>query len=252
MAMMARPREPEEFNPYTPPLSAEPGRGGTPLAEGVGPVTSVKYRLMPDDIREALRGLKGAVLLTRELKFLLFFPGFIAVIMILGVILNFLASQRPGERPRPGQTEVIVVCGMAGALLGLVVILWKVRKGKGAESPDEITATIAPDGLRIYEGDNYESKTSWSRINEIRETPNLILLLIRAFDPLRGKERVSMTYAIPRRAFTTPEAAASFLETARRWHAEAIAAKPAETGSDTPNFLTATDHGGDPVVDRNQ
>lgn len=235
--MTERPREPEEFNPYAPPLSIESDRGGTLFADGSNPVTSAKFRITPDDVREARRGLKAAVVLNREMKFLLFFPGFIALIMIFGVILNFLAPQRPGERPRPGQTEVIAVCGIAGAVLALVAILRKARKGKGAESPDEITVTIESDGLRIREGDDYESKTSWFRVSEIRETPTLILFLVRVFDPIRGKERVSMAYPIPRRAFTPPEAAASFLETARRWHAEAIAAKAAET--DAPNFQSA-------------
>jgi hypothetical protein len=239
MAMTERTHEPEEFNPYAPPRSAEPGRGGTPFADGSAPVTSVKYRITPDDLREARRGLKAAAVLNRERKFLLFLPAFLALIMILGVILNFLAPQRPGERPRPGRTEVIIVCSIAGAVLILVAVRWNARKGKGAESPHEITATIEPDGLRIREGDFHESKTSWTQCQEIRETPTFILFLIRVFDPLRGRERASMAYPIPKRAFALPEAAASFLETARRWHAEAIAAKPAEAGGAAPNSQAA-------------
>jgi len=215
--------ESEEYNPYAPPASAgaDPEQFGQ--AAGTMPVTSVRYHVTLDDLREARRGLKVAVLLNREVKFVLFLISFIAVIVMLGVLANTLlprSSPEMAQSPKPRRPVAAFV--VAGASLGIVALFWNVRKRKGGQSPHEIAATIEPDGLRIREGDFHKSWCSWTRVSEIRETPTILLIVIQVFDPLRGRERASMAYPVPKRAFATPEAAASFLEAARRWHAEAI------------------------------
>jgi hypothetical protein len=235
MAMTERPREPEEFNPYAPPLAADPGRGAASRPDGMAPVTSVSYRLTPEDVRDAQQGL-GAV---KPRPWLIFVPAIVAFVVV------FYFSDQP-SRPRPapdvdpGSSQWTALLAMAVPTVGLLVLLVVVivgwfKRRKGMESPHEITTTIDPEGLRMLEADFYNAKTSWPRFSEIRETPTMILFLNNAFDPTRGKDVMLSVVPIPKRAFTTPEAAASFLEAARRWHAAAIAAKPSEAGHAAPN-----------------
>lgn len=255
--MTERPREPEDVNPYAPPLSAELGRGVAPLAEGSAPVTSVTFRITSEDLRDARRGMIGPTPGWEGKKplfyLLLMIVTFVVVYMKTGSTVPVQPRElEPDRGDRPSIWFVFApLLIIPGTLVGIILIQRFGRWGKSKESPNESTVTIEPGGMRVRDGNSSDTQSSWTMYEQIRETPTMILVLFQNFDMNHGKV-IPTAIPIPKRAFATPEAAASFLETARRWHAEAIAAKPSEAGGDAPNVLNVTDHGGDPMVDRNQ
>ena len=108
----------------------------------------------------------------------------------------------------------------------IAVTIWmRIARRRAKDSPHDITTIITPEGISTRESDFFEAKSSWNRCSEIRETPTIILFFTQSFDPARGKDVTAAAYPVPKRAFGTPEAASSFLENARRWHAEATAGK---------------------------
>ena len=204
-----------ELDPNVPPASGGANRGRSVAAGGEMTVTSVTYRLAANDIRAARRAMLAGNLLPTQMGRAIFCLGIMAIAAL--VASSCQKSDPPPDR-LTGTNLFLLAVGVS-----IPIIFWLFRRGKGAESPHEVTAKIEPEGLRLREGDLYDSRSAWARFAEIREAPTQILFVIRSFDPTRGKEVTTSGYPIPKRAFDSPEAAASFLETARRWHAEAVA-----------------------------
>ena len=215
----------DDFNPYAPPASVGPGGGTAPLAEGSVPVTTVTYRLTPEDALEAQRGIRKT-----EVKIGKWFLVPLVVVSFAVVFYFSGQKQRPAPAPQPASQPIQwgAIFQLFSLLFFVVFVLYQRfgNRGKGKESPHEITMTIDPAGVRMLEGDFHDARTTWGRCSEIRETPSMILIFTQAFDPSRGKDVTAGAVPIPKRAFDSPEAAASFLEAARRWHAGAIAAEP--------------------------
>ena len=108
----------------------------------------------------------------------------------------------------------LITCGVALAAFFIPPWLSPRRMAKqhaskpGALGPQ--SASVSEDGLRVTAADG-ERCVPWSEISQVDRTADLVIL-----QPQDG-----FAYVIPRRAFSSPEAADSFYQSARDWHAAA-------------------------------
>ncbi len=104
-------------------------------------------------------------------------------------------------------------------LSGLWTSIRHYLRRRVVESRGPITLAISPEGytLRDANGSRHLSQ-SWAAVPGVGSDERYLILAYQVLDPRRG---MTLNHLIPRRAFPTPEAAESFLASARRWHAVA-------------------------------
>jgi hypothetical protein len=203
------------FNPDTPSRTGESwGASGEPDPPGIpdsAPITSVTFRLRPEDVR-AFRAATQPRILT---AILLVVAGLTIATCILSLVLHV-------RRFGPSHPEAIKMAGLLAfmVIVGVGTILWQ-KWHKGAESPHETKVELTPEGLIVRQTGVIEVKHAWTHIAEIRERPEHFLVYLKIFNPLSGREKPMPVFLIPRRAFATPEAADVFLHTARECVAKA-------------------------------
>jgi hypothetical protein len=214
---------PTTDNPYEPPRALEDGAEVGPLEPlpGTPPGLSVSYRNTTADVGDFVtyylsrrgrgRGRGGFML-------------WLLLVMTLGMIFS---SAHPGQ--------VRIEPSLATALAGVIVMLlvlsgWfrrRLRKqARGTHPLPIITIVLGPAGVVARDERGRETRLAWAAVPKVDATPKHILL----FDVL-VPGRATAAHVIPRRAFATPAAAATFLAAARHWHASARGGPAAAEGA---------------------
>lgn len=138
----------------------------------------------------------------------------------------FCAARLVRELHRPGirwQWVAVYVSVLLPILLSLPLLarlLWRaLARGRLASDAGAITSvTISPEGYVIREPGGKEVARSWVSVPGVEADDTFLKLVSQITD---ARRRTAQVHLIPRRAFSSPEAAEEFLRSARRWHAEA-------------------------------
>ena len=181
---------------------------------GSSPITSVTFRLRPEDVRAFQSALRPRIVTA-----ILYVVATLTVVLLITSLV--LHVRRFGfDHPEVFRSGGILIFMV---VVGAGTILWQ-KLHKGAESPVEIKVDLTPESLNVGQAGVSETKHAWTSVAEIRETPRHFLVYLEIFNPINRREKPMLAFLIPRRAFATAEAADEFLRTATEWHAAAVEA----------------------------
>jgi hypothetical protein len=218
------------FNPYQAPAGFEESEAseGSPSGD---PVTFVAFHLRTEDLLHFQEATRPRWITPTILAFF----AIVAVTFVASTIIrlrrgDLLPSLAPGS-PLP---LFLVVAG----LTAMSLVANRFRRTSPEELAEQWTVRLAPEALFVAEVGVSETCRAWSSVSEIRETSHLILFLLHNALPAQSLKADTFLHApstwvhlaallkaqtfihvVPLRAFASPEAARSFLDTARRFHA---------------------------------
>jgi hypothetical protein len=208
-----KPESVEDNNPYAPPLASGANRPSDDDAAALSPpVTSAVFRLGTKDAS----AIRAAMTSRLWIAIMLTLASSVVALSILSVGLAYRRFGLSRKTLEAGQTLAVIL------VVGVGSFLW-LRLRKGAESPHEFTVKLCQEGLLVSIGNLSQSKLSWVSIGEIRATRDYIYFFNMVLHPNTGRWVKAGVTPVPRRAFATPEAGESFLQTARMWQAAARA-----------------------------
>jgi hypothetical protein len=202
------------FNPYQAPARAEDGDGPGESPPG-DPVTFVAFHLRTEDLRHFQKATcsLSAGLLTGSIFGSFALGGW-------GILTSILVGARQGDHRRSLGLLIMSALHVVGATVA-VVATKQSRRSAPDELAEEWSIRLTPGALIVNQSGISVTRRFWSSISEIRETPHLIIFLLTDALPGRRNAQVSAHLA-PLRAFETPGADRSFLDTARRFHAAGL------------------------------
>lgn len=192
---------------------SDPDAPAVPNFAGPSPITSVTFRLRPEDVCAFQSALRPRIV-----------TAILYVVATLTVVLLTTSLVLHVRRFGFDHTEVFRSGGILTfmVVVGAGTILWQ-KLHTAAELPVAIQVDLTPEGLNVGQAGVSETKHAWTSIAEIRETPRHFLVYLEIFNPHSG-EKPMPAFLIPRRAFATAEAADEFLRNATEWHAAAVEA----------------------------
>jgi hypothetical protein len=196
------------FNPYAPPTPVDESLDETTHVDplpGSPPGLSVTYRNNAADIAAYARYFTRKF--TKHRRNLRVMMGFILAVVVLQTIAFRNVALEGYRAPT-----------MIGGMVALWIWLEFAASRRNLKLPAElplVTLTLTPSGIVTREEHGGGTHRAWSAIKQIDDENDHIYIFEDA-----DKTRVVMAHVVPRRAFSSPEAADEFLATARRWHAD--------------------------------